>query len=65
MLIEQFQSVFTDDDMQNIPSCKKLILNMTEINLDIDGVIKQLQRIDPIKANDLDEVPTRFPKKSR
>ena len=43
MLNEQFQSVFTDEDMQNLLSCKKLFPDMTEINFDLDGVIKQLQ----------------------
>ena len=43
-LSEQFKSVFTDDDMQNLPFCKKLFPDMTEINFDLDGVIKQLQK---------------------
>ena len=43
MLNKQFQSVFTDENMQNLPSCKKLFPDITEINFDIDGVIKQLQ----------------------
>ena len=41
VLNEQFQSVYTDEDMQNLPSCKKLFPDMTEINFDIDGIIKQ------------------------
>ena len=41
----QFQSVFTDDDMQNLSSCKKLFADMTERNLNIDGVIKQLKKL--------------------
>ena len=44
VLNERFQSVLTDEDMQNLPSCKKLFPDMTEINLDIDGIIKQLQK---------------------
>ena len=40
-LNEQFQYIFTDEDMQNLPSCKKLFPDMTEINVNIDGVIKQ------------------------
>ena len=51
VLNEQFQSVFTDEDMENLPSCKKLFPDMTEINFDIDGIIKQLQKINPNKAN--------------
>ena len=51
VLNEQFQSVFTDEDMQNLPSCKKLFPDMTETNFDLDGVIKQLQKINPNKAN--------------
>ena len=31
VLNEQFQSVFTDEDMQNLPSCKNLFPDMTEI----------------------------------
>ena len=54
VLNERFQSVFTDEDMQNLPSCKKLFPDMTEINLNIDGVIKQLQKINPNKANGQD-----------
>ena len=41
VLNEQFQSVFTDEDMQSLPSCKKLFPDMTEINFYIDDVIKQ------------------------
>ena len=33
---------------------------MTEINVDIDGVIKQLHNVNPSKANGSDKVPTRF-----
>ena len=64
VLNEQFQSVFTDEDMQNLPSSKKLFSYMTEINLDIDGIIKQLQKINPNKANGPDKVPARFLKET-
>ena len=37
---------------------------MTEENLDIDGVIKQIQKINPNKANGPDKVPTRFLKEN-
>ena len=57
---EQFQSVFTDEDMQNLPSCKKLFPDMTEINFDLDSVIKQLQKINPNRANGPDKAPARF-----
>ena len=64
MLNEQFQSVFTDEDMQNLPSCKKLFPDMTEINFEIDGIIKQLQNVNPNKANGPDKVPPRFLKET-
>ena len=64
VLNEQFKSVFTDEDMQNLPSCKKLFPDMTEINFDIDGIIKQLQKINPNKANGPDKVPARFLKET-
>ena len=64
MLNEQFQSVFTDNYMQNLPSCKKLFPDMTEINYDIDVVIKQLQKINPNKANCPDKVLARFLKET-
>ena len=64
VLNEQFQSVFTDEDMQNLPSCKKLFPDMTEINFDIDGIIKQLQKINPNKANGPDKIPARFLKET-
>ena len=38
VLNEQFQYVFTDDDMQNLASCENLFPDMTEINFYIDGV---------------------------
>ena len=41
VLSEQFQSVFTDEDVQDLPSCKKLFPDMTEIKFDLDGVTKQ------------------------
>ena len=59
VLNEQFQFVFTDEDMQNLPSCEKLYPDMTEINFDIDGVIKQCKK-NPNKANGPDKVPARF-----
>ena len=37
---------------------------MTEINCDIDGVIKQLQKINPNKANGPDKVQARFIKET-
>ena len=37
---------------------------MTEINFDIDGVLKQLQKINPNKANGPDKVPDRFLKET-
>ena len=50
--------------MQNLPSCKKLFPDMTEINFDIDGIIKQLQKINPNKANGPEKVPARFLKET-
>ena len=47
VLNDEFQSIFSDKDMQSLPSCKKLFPDMTEINFDIDGVIKQLHNIKP------------------
>ena len=64
VLNEQFQSVFSDEDMQNLPSCKKLFPDMTEINFDIDDVIKQLQKINLNKANGPDKVPARILKET-
>ena len=63
-LIEQFQSVFTDEDMQNLPSCNKLFPDMSEINFDNDGVIKQLQEIIHSKANGSGKVPAIFLKEA-
>ena len=60
VLSEQFQSVFTDEEMLDLPSCKKVFPDITEINFDIDGVVKQLQRINHNKANGPDKVPARF-----
>ena len=48
-LNEQFQPVYTDEDMVNLPSCKKLFPYMTKINFDIYGVIKQTKNYN--KAN--------------
>ena len=48
--VKQFQSVVTDEDMQNLPSCKKCFPDMTEIN--------------PNKANGPDKVPARFQKET-
>ena len=39
---EKFQSVFIDDNIQNLPSCKKWLPDMTEMNF--DGVINQVQK---------------------
>ena len=61
MLNEQFQSVFTDENKQNLPSCKELFPDMTEINFDIDGVIKIKNHS---KANGPDKVPARFLKET-
>ena len=41
VLSEQFQSVFTDEERQNLPCCKKRLPDMAEINFDIGGSIKQ------------------------
>ena len=51
-------------DMQSLPSCKKLHPDMTKVNFDIDGVIKQLQKISPSKANGPDKVLERFLKET-
>ena len=64
VLNEKFQSVYTDENMQNLPSCKKLFPDMIEVNFDIDGVIKQLQKINPNKANGPDKVPVRILKET-
>ena len=42
--LNEQQSVFTDEDMQNLPSCKKLFPDMTKINFDIHGVIKLIKK---------------------
>ena len=59
-LNEQFQSVFTDEDMQNLTSCKILFPDMSAINFDIDGVIKQLHKFNTSKTNGLDNTPVRI-----
>ena len=43
-LNEQFQSVLTYQDMLDLPSCKNLFPDMTEVYFKIDGVVKQLQK---------------------
>ena len=65
VLNKRFQSVFTDEDMLSHPCCKNLLPDMTEINFDIDYIIKQIQNIYPNKANGPDNVPTMFLENSR
>ena len=60
VLSEQCQSVFTDEDMQSLPSCKKQFPDMAEINLDIGVVIEHLKKYNHNKANSPDKVPARF-----
>ena len=55
---------FTDEEMQELPSCIEPFPDTAEIHFDIDGIIKELQKINPYKANGRDNVLARFLRKT-
>ena len=60
MLNNQFVSVFTDEDIENMPDKgPSPFTTMPDIKISRAGVHKQLSRINPSKASGSDEIPAR------
>ena len=58
LLNDQFKSVFTSEDLQNLPSKESSpYLPMPEIIITIPGVLKLLSEINPHKASGPDNIP--------
>ena len=57
---EQYQSVFTEENIQSIPPVINQNLNMPDINFTTKGISKLLSKLNPQKANGLDKIPMRF-----
>lgn len=61
ILKEQFSSVFTEENLDNIPDVGKTPTpSMSSIKITVNGVIKQLKSLKPNKACDPDEIPPWF-----
>ena len=61
ILKEQFSSVFTEENLDNIPDVGKTpTLSMSSIKITVNGVIKQLKSLKPNKACGPDEIPPWF-----
>lgn len=58
ILIDQFQSVFTREDSAPLPTLNPpLRPDVPDINVDTNGVLKQLRELKPAKASGPDQIP--------
>ena len=60
VLNEQYQSVFTKENNQSIPPVNNQNLNMPDINITTNGILKLLSKLNPQKPNGPDKIPIRF-----
>ena len=64
-LNKQFESVFTNEDMNNIPDLGKTTTpDIRSINIKVEGVAKLLKNINPKKANGPDQISCRILKET-
>ena len=63
-LVEQFTSVFSKENMDNLPPTQKLFPDMPTISFGEEGVEKLLKKINPTKAGGPDGIPARFLKET-
>ena len=63
-LVNQFTSVFTQENLDNIPELPKLYPDMPEIGFGEEGIVKILKNVNPSKAGGPDLIPSRFLKEN-
>lgn len=63
-LVDQFTSVFTQEDLDNLPELPQAFPDMPHITFGEHGVEKLLSNINPSKAGGPDQVPARFLKET-
>eukprot|EP00112_Aurelia_sp_Birch-Aquarium-sp1_P023361 Seg693.6 transcript_id=Seg693.6/GoldUCD/mRNA.D3Y31 product="LINE-1 retrotransposable element ORF2 protein" protein_id=Seg693.6/GoldUCD/D3Y31 len=63
-LNEQFMSVFTNENINNIPQQSPKYPSMDNINFGLEGVIKLFSGINPDKASGPDKLPARYLKET-
>ena len=56
LLSEQFKSVFTQDDLENLPSLPQAFPNISQLNLDTIRIAKLLSNLNIKKAAGPDQV---------
>jgi hypothetical protein len=63
-LVDQFSSVFTQEDIQNTPTLTQVFPDMPNITFGEEGIQKLLSNIKPQKAGGPDNLPARFLKEN-
>ena len=65
ILNEQYDSVFTNEDIENMPTMpNRGIPSLPDIDLNVNGITKLLHELNPNEANGPDQVPTRVLKEA-
>ena len=57
LLSEQFKSVFTQEDLENLPSLPQAFSNISQLQFDTVGIAKLLSNFDVKKAAGPDQIP--------
>ena len=57
LLSEQFKSVFTQEDLENLPSLPQAFPNISQLNFDTVGIAKLLSNLNVKKAAGPDQIP--------
>jgi len=57
LLSEQFKSVFTQEDLENLPSLPQAIPNISQLHFDTVGIAKLLSNLNVKKAAGPDQIP--------
>ena len=63
-LVEQFSSVFTQEDLHNIPELRQEYPDMDTITFGLEGIQKLLENLKPHKAGGPDDISARFLKEN-
>ena len=57
LLSEQFKSVFTREDFENLPSLPQAFPDISQLNFDTVGIVKLLSNLNVKKAAGPDQIP--------
>ena len=63
-LVDQFSSVFTQEDLTSIPQLEQKYPDMKNITFGLEGIQKLLANVKPHKAGGPDEIPARYLKEN-